>query len=154
MTSIQNTISPSANCKRAAGVMGMAAVVLAGFGFASAAEARDNVQFSVQIGSPGYAPAPVYAYPTYPPPQVVYVQPRPIYVQPRPVYVQPAPVYYQGPPVYIAPQVTYGYPSGYPHRYRNGHGNGRGHGNNEWRQHGNGQYVQPQQGYGQVYYQR
>ena len=156
MTSIQNLIRGSSIRKRAAGAMGMAAVVLAGFGFAGAAQARDNVQFSVQIGSPGYG------YPAYSPPQVVYVQPQPVYVQPRPVYVQPAPVYYQGPPVYVAPQVTYVYPGGHPHRFRNGHGyghrngngNGWNHGPNGWTQNGNVQYVQPQRGFGQVYYQR
>ena len=149
---------------RAACAVGMAAVLLAGAGFAGAAQARDNVQFSVQIGSPGYLPS--YAYPVYSQPQVVYaqpqvvyvqpqpvyVQPRPVYVQPQPVYVQPAPVYYQGPPAYYRPApVIYGYPSGRPHGYHNGHG--RGNGNHGWR-HSGGRYVQPQQGYGAVYYQR
>ncbi len=140
MTSIQT---------RAASAVGVAAVVLGSLAFAGAAQARDNVQFSVQIGSPGYSPG--YAYPVYSQPQVVYVQPRPVYVQPRPVYVQPAPIYYQGPPVYYRPApVTYGYPSGPPQRYYNG----RGHGHHGWKHNQGGYYVQPQQGYGQVYYQR
>ena len=145
MTSIQT---------RAAGAIGVAAVALGSLAFAGAAQARDNVQFSVQIGSPGYSPAyayPVYSQPqvVYAQPQVVYTQPQPVYVQPRPVYLQPAPVYYQGAPRYYRPApVTYGYPSGPPRGFH-----GRGHGNHGWKQ-GGGQYVQPHPGYGQVYYQR
>ena len=152
MTSIQT---------RAAGAIGVAAVVLGSFALAGAAQARDNVQFSVQIGSPAYA------YPVYSQPQVVYTQPQPVYVQQRPVYVQPEPVYYQGSPVYYqgspvyyqgspayyrpAP-VTHGYSSGPPRGYHNGHG--RGHDNHGWKHNRSGHYVQPYQGYGQVYYQR
>ena len=150
MTSIQN---------RAANIVGVAAVLLASVGLTGAAQARDNVQFSVQIGSPGYSPvySPGYGYPVYSQPQVVYSQPQVVYVQPRPVYIQPAPVYYQGPPVYVAPQVVqYGYPglypNGRPHGYYNGHG--RGHDKHGWKHNRGGQYVQPQNGYGQVYYQR
>lgn len=147
MTLLQNVATQAPNTKRVAYVMGAAAVVLGSLAFAGAAEARDNVQFSVQIGSPGYA------YPVYSQPQVVYVQPQPVYVQPRPVYVQPAPIYYQAPPAYYSvPQVSYGYPSGPPHRYHNGHG--RGHGNHGWKHNRGGYYAQPHQGYGQVYYQR
>ena len=147
MTLRQNVIAQSPSSKRVAYAMGAAAVVLGSVAFAGAAQARDNVEFSVQIGSPGYA------YPVYSQPQVVYVQPQPVYVQPRPVYVQPAPIYYQGPATYYrAPQVTYGYPSGPPQRYYNGHG--RGHGHHGWKHNRGGYYVQPQQSYGQVYYQR
>ena len=152
MTILQNVIGHAPTTQRAAGIAsaaGIAAVVLAGFGFAGAAQARDNVQFSVQIGSPGYA------YPVYSQPQVVYVQPQPVYVQPRPVYVQPAPVYYQGPPTYYSPApVTYGYPGLYPNGRPHGYRNGHGHGNNGWKHNRGGYYLQPQQGYGQVYYQR
>lgn len=86
-------------------VYGKAAVAaLAVLGFAGAAQARDNVYWSIGVESPGIAvgvtnarpvyvqPAPVYVYP-----QPVYVQPAPVYVQPRPVYVVPAPVYYGRP---------------------------------------------------------
>jgi len=151
MTIFQNLIAQAPDARRAAYLMGAAAVVLGSIAFTGNVQARDNVQFSVQIGSPGYSPN--YAYPVYSPPPVVYAQPRPVYVQPRPVYVQPAPIYYQVPPVYYRPApVTYGYPSGPPQRYHNGHG--RGHGNHGWNQNRGGYYVQPQQSYGQVYYQR
>ncbi|RYX93431.1 MAG: hypothetical protein EOO28_18705 [Comamonadaceae bacterium] len=69
----------------------LAAIAVAAFAGASSAQARDNVQLSINVGNPGYVqPAPVYVQP-----RPVYVQPRPVYVQPRPVYVQPAPVYVQ-----------------------------------------------------------
>ena len=145
MTSIQT---------RAAGAIGVAAVVVGSFAFAGAAQARDNVQFSVQIGSPAYA------YPVYSQPQVVYAQPQPVYVQQSPVYLQPAPVYYQGPPVYYQGPpvyyrpalVTYGYPSAPPRGYHNGYG--RGHDNHGWKHNRSGHFAQPYPGYGQVYYQR
>ena len=115
MTSLQTSFSRNSARSRAVGVV---AVVLAGIGFAGAAQARDNVSFSVQFGQPAYA------YPVYSQPQVVYVQPQPVYVQQAPVYVQPAPVYYQGPQViYGAPQpVTYGYPGLYVNRQTRGYG--------------------------------
>ena len=153
MRTLQNVFKRAPHSNRVAGAAGSAALAalslaaLASLGFAGAAQARDNVQFSVQIGSPAYA------YPVYSQPQVVYTQPQVVYVQPRPVYVQPAPVYYQGPPVYIAPQpVTYGYPGLYP----NGrpHGYYGGHGKHGWKHNRGGYYVQPQQGYAPVYYQR
>jgi hypothetical protein len=67
-----------------------AALALGAFAATTTAQARDNVQFSVTLGSPGFhsQPGPVYAHP-----RPVYVQPAPVYVQPRPVYVQRAPVY-------------------------------------------------------------
>jgi hypothetical protein len=120
-----------------------ALVVVAAMGFAGAAQARDNVSFSVGIGVPGVVlgvnnaypvysqpvyTQPVYAQPVYVQPQPVYIQPRRVYVQPAHVYVQPAPVYYQTTPAYY----------------------GRPHGN---RHHGGGYYVQaPRPGYGQGYY--
>ena len=117
---------------------GAALLALGALGFAGAAQARDNVSFSVGIGVPGLVVGasnaypvytqPVYSQPVYVQPQPVYVQPRPVYVQPAPVYVQPAPVYYQNAPVY------YGRPHGHGHR-------------------GGGYYVQaPRPGYGPGYY--
>jgi hypothetical protein len=50
------------------------ALALTGAVAAGAAQARDDVQWSVTIGTP------------------VYSQPAPVYVRPAPVYVQPAPV--------------------------------------------------------------
>lgn len=87
------------------GLLGVAAL-----GATSAAQARNDVFWSVGVGGPGvsvgvsnappyYAPAPVYVQPA-----PVYVAPRPVYVAPRPVYrappvvYGPAPVYYYGPP--------------------------------------------------------
>jgi hypothetical protein len=57
-----------------------AALTLTGAVAAGAAHARDDVQWSVTVGTPVYTqPAPVYA-------------PAPVYVRPAPVVVQPAPV--------------------------------------------------------------
>lgn len=109
-----------------------AALAVVAMGFAGAAQARDNVYWSVGVGSPGVSLNVGNAQPVYVQPQPVYVQPAPVYYQPRPVYVRPAPVYFAPQPVY------YGNP---------GRGHGRRHG------HGGGQYVQaPQQGYGGGYY--
>ena len=131
------------------GLMAGCAALLAigAVGFAGAAQARDNVSFSVGIGVPGVAVGvnnaypvytqpvytqPVYSQPAYP--QPVYVQPRPVYVQPAPVYVQPAPVYYQNYQNYQNAPVYYGRPHGHGHR-------------------GGGYYIQaPRPGYGQGYY--
>ena len=60
---------------------------------ATTAHARDDVQFSITLGTPG-----------------AYVQPAPVYAHPRPVYVQPAPVYVQPQPVYAQPISSYGNP--------------------------------------------
>jgi PXPV repeat (3 copies) len=126
------------NATRSGLLAGGAAVLAIGaMGFAGAAQARDNVSFSVGIGVPGLVVGasnayPVYTQPVYAQPvysQPVYVQPRPVYVQPAPVYVQPAPVYYQNAPVY------YGRPHGHGH-------------------HGGGYYVQaPRPAYAQGYVQ-
>lgn len=78
----------------------LGALALAALSFAGAADARDNVTFSVSIGVPGVVVGATNAYP-------VYSQPRPVYVQPAPVYYQPAPVYYSRPPVYVVPQPVY-----------------------------------------------
>lgn len=63
---------------------------LALLGLSGAATARDNIEFSITIGTPGavYAPAPAYVY--APPPRVYY---------PAPVVYAPAPrvVYYGAP---------------------------------------------------------
>lgn len=105
---------------------GAATLAVAALGFAGAAQARDNVYWSVGVGSPGVAVNVGNAFPVYVEPQPVYVQPAPVYVQPAPVYYQPAPVYYQPQPVYY----------------------GRPHG---WYKH-HGGYYGP--GYAPVYYQR
>ena len=74
------------------------AFVLGSVATASAAHARNDIQFSIGIQSPG-----VYVQPA-----PVYVQPRPVYVQPRPVYVQPSPVYVQPRPVFVQRHGPYG----------------------------------------------
>ena len=117
-----------------------AALALAAMGFSGAAQARDNVQWSIGVGTPG---AVVNVGSVYQRPQPVYVQPAPVYVQPAPVYVQPAPVYVQPQPVYLQAEPVY---YGRPHRHHRGHDDG-------------GYYVQaPRGGYGPgyapVYYQR
>ena len=112
-----------------------AALAIAAMGFAGAADARDDVSFSVGIGVPGVSFGATNAYPVYA--QPVYIEQQPIYVQPRPVYVQPAPIYYRQPPVYAqpapvyygAPQAYYGNP-GWGHRgwhERRDHDDERGH---------------------------
>ena len=99
-----------------------ATLAVAAMGFAGAAQARDNVYWSVGVGTPGAVvnvgnggyPQPVYVQPA-----PVYVQPAPVYVQPRPIYVQPRPVYVQPRPVYMAPQPVY-YERPYGHRHHGG----------------------------------
>jgi hypothetical protein len=102
--------------------LGAAAVALAALAGATAAQARDNVQFSVTVGTPG-----------------VYVQPAPVYTRPAPVYVQPAPVYVRPAPVYPRPVYVQPVPSprsgAWVHeRHRHGHDawrHGRGP-NGDW----------------------
>lgn len=124
------------------------ALALAALGFTGAADARDNVTFSVGIGVPGVLVGATNAYPVYSQPRPVFVQPAPMYYQPAPVYYQQAPVYYSRPPVYVVPQpVYYGRPPGWYGRHHRRHDERRG-----------GYYQQAPQnygpGYGQVYYQR
>lgn len=70
-----------------------AALALGTLAAATTAHARDDVQFSITLGTPG-----------------VYVQPAPVYAHPRPVYVRPAPVYVQPQPVYAQPISSYVFP--------------------------------------------
>jgi len=133
------TVIHSIRSRAVVGVM--ATLAVAAMGFAGGAQARDNVYWSVGVGTPGavvnvgnggvYQPQPVYVQPA-----PVYVQPAPVYVQPRPVFVQqPRPVYVQPQPVYMAPQPIY---YGRPHhrhwrhegRYVQGPGNANGYGPN------------------------
>ncbi len=93
-----------------------AAVLLASTTPAMAA----HVGVGINIGVPGFYPAPVYVQPApvYMPPPVYYA-PAPVYVRPDPVYYAPAPVYY-GPRGYYRDYYRHGRP------YR-GHGHGHGH---------------------------
>lgn len=115
-----------------------AALAVVAMGFAGAAQARDDVYWSVGVGSPGVSVNVGNAQPVYSQPAPVYYQQAPVYVQPAPVYYQPRPVFVRPAPVYLAPQpVYYGNP---------GRGHGRGHGRG-------GHYMQgPPQGYGGGYY--
>ena len=72
---------------------------------AGAAQARGDVQWSISIGAPVYAPPPVVYLP---PPRPVYLAPPP-----PPVYVQPAPM-------------VYGYSYGYVERPHHHHHHRRG----------------------------
>ena len=117
----------------------MATLAVAAMGFAGAAEARDNVFWSVGVGTPGAVVNVGNVGSVY--------QPQPVYVQPQPVYVQPAPVYYPQRPVYVAPQPVYVQPQPVYYERPRGH-----------RRH-DGYYVQgPRNGYGPgyapVYYDR
>ena len=85
----------------------LAAVAVAAFMGASSAQARDDVQFSITVGSPGY----VQQAPVYIRPQPVYEQPAPVYSYPSPVYSYPSPVYSQPAPVYVRPAPTYSVPA-------------------------------------------
>jgi PXPV repeat (3 copies) len=129
-----------------------ATLAVAALGFAGAAQARDNVFWSVGVGSPGVEFNVGNAPQVYVQPAPVYVQPAPVYVQPapvyypRPVYVQPQPVYVQPRPVYVQPApIIYGRP-GWRER-RDGYVQGAGYG------YGPG-YYGGGRGYGPGVYQR
>lgn len=140
------------NTNRSGLVAGAAAsLALAAMGFAGAAQARDNVSFSLGIGVPGVQVGVTNAYP-------VYAQPAPVYYQPAPVYVQPAPVYYQPRPYfYEQPQVVYVQP-GYRNGWYRNHGEGHeGHERREggYREHGRHDDDRGfRQGYAPIYYRR
>ena len=89
-------------------------------GFAAPAQARDNVYWSIGIGSPSVDVNVANAFPVYIQPSPVYVTPRPVYVQPPPVYVQPWPSYYYR----ESPPVVYFRPGDHEHWRR---GRGRWH---------------------------
>lgn len=126
---------------RSAVVAGAAATLaLAVMGFAGAAQARENVFWSVGVGTPGVSLNVGNVGPVYVEPQPVYIQPQPVYVQPAPVYYQPRPVFVRPAPVVVPQPVYYGRPSG-------------------WRARQRGYYVQAPRpmygpGYAPVYYQR
>lgn len=124
-----------------------AALAVAALGFAGAAQARDDVYWSVGVGSPGVSVNVGNAYPVYTQPAPVYVQPAPVYYQPAPVYVRPAPVFVQPRPYYYGPpQVVYVQPG-------NRHGWHKKHGHDRDDDGYRGGYGY-RQGYAPVYYQR
>ena len=136
-------------------------LAVAAMSFAGSAEARDNVSWSIGVGTPGavvsvgnggsfYPSQPVYVQqqPVYAQPAPVYYQQRPVYVQPAPVYYQPRPVFVRPQPFYIAPQpVYYERPRGH-YRHNRHHG---GYYGPEARGGYGGGYAQ---GNAPVYYQR
>lgn len=128
-----------------------AALALAGLGMTGAAQARDDVYWSIGLSSPGVqlgvanAPPvivhqPVYSqpYPIYSEPRTVYRQPPVVYVAPRPiVYVRPAPVYLP-PPRYVR--------AGWDHP---GRGWRHGHGRHEQERFGPGRFEGERSGRGE-----
>ncbi len=126
---MQRNDSSSARARwvRAAAVAALGAAALAAAG---AAQARDDVFWSIGLASPGVQVGLSNSGPqVYLQPAPVYVQPAPVYVQPRPVVVQPAPVVYRHAPVYYQPApVVYStagwVPPGQAHGYY-GHGEHR-----------------------------
>ena len=127
-----------------------AALAVAALGFAGAAQARDDVYWSVGVGSPGVSVNVGNAFPVYTP-APVYVQPAPVYYQPAPVYVRPAPVYYQPAPVFVQPRPYFGPPQVVYVQPGNRHGWHKKHGRDHDDDRGGYGY---RQGYAPVYYQR
>lgn len=123
-----NTLTLNSPWSRASGwARGLTIATLAAGAWAlsavgSQAHARDNVQWSIGLNSPGVAVG-VSNGP-------VYYGPPPVYYAPRPVYYAPRPVYYGPPPVYYAPRPVYRSYWGHGPRWddrRHGHGH-RHHG--------------------------
>lgn len=99
--------------------LAVAAIVAAG-AMGTAAQARDNVYWSVGIdAAPGVSIGVGNSRPVYVAPQPVYVAPQPVYVAPQPVYVAPRPVYYAPPAAYYGP-TYYGHPKRH-HRHHRHH---------------------------------
>jgi hypothetical protein len=162
-TATLNTAINNGSAKRSAIIAGAAAALaVAALGFATSAQARSDVQFSVGVGLPGVAVGVSNAYPVYGgyPQQPVYVQPAPVYVQPRPVYVQPAPVYYEQPQVYYRPRPVYVQPAPVyyerPHGWQGRHGGYYRDRDGDGRPDGHHGGYGPRGGYAPapVYYQR
>jgi len=77
--------------------------------FAPNAMARDQIDWSISIGSPGYYPPP-------PPPVVVYRQPPVVYAPPPSVVYVPRTVYPMVPPGVVYSNPGYVYQYGYRER--------------------------------------
>jgi hypothetical protein len=128
----------------------MATLAVAAIGFAGSAQARENVYWSVGVGTPGAVVNVGNVGSVY--------QQQPVYVQPQPVYVQPAPVYYQQRPVFVRPQPVYVQPQ--PVYYERPRGHHRRHGGYQEQGPRNGGYYGQRQrngygpGYAPVYHQR
>ena len=142
----------SANYVKRSGVIAGVAATLAfaSISFSGIAQARDNVYWSVGVGSPGVGINVGNAVPIYTQPQPVYVQPAPIYIQPQPVYTQPRPNYFYG-----QPQVVYVQPvqPGWNREHGRGHERHHGYGGN-WNHNGGDRGYWQGQGYTPIYYRR
>lgn len=131
---------------RSAMLVATATLAVAAMGFAGAAQARDNISWSIGIGIPGPVVSVGNVGSIYP--QPVYVQPPPVYIQPAPVYVQPSPRYYDPRPVFVRPAPIYLAPQPIYYERERRHGHHRDYdGGNYGQRNGYGQ------GYGEVYYQ-
>lgn len=131
-----------------------AALAVAALGFAGAAQARDDVFWSVGVGSPGVSVNVGNAYPVYTP-APVYVQPAPVYYQPAPVYYQPAPVYVRPAPVFVQPRpYYYGPPQVVYVQPGKRHGWHKKHGRDDDDDQGYRGGYGYRQGYAPAYYQR
>lgn len=144
------TVKTAKLSNRPALAMAAAVLVMGAIGYAGNAQARDNVYWSVGVGSPGVSVNLGNAAPVYVQPAPIYYQPAPVYVRPAPIYYQPAPVFVQPRPLYYGPpQVIYVQP-GHGKGWKKKHG--RDHDDDDDDNHRHGRRYQ--QGYGQVYYQR
>jgi hypothetical protein len=85
------------------------ALALAGLLGSAAAHARSDVQWSISIGVPFFAPPPVY----YAPPPVYYAPPHPVIVRPAPIYYVPR----HGHPRYYRDVDRDGIPNRYDRHY-------------------------------------
>lgn len=86
------------------------ALALAALGMTGAAQARDDVYWSIGLSSPGVqlgvanAPPVILHQPFYSQPYPIYSGPPPVYRQPPVVYLAPRPIVYVRPaPIYVAP---------------------------------------------------
>lgn len=142
-------MNSASHVKRADVVAVVAATLaFAAMGFSGLSQARDNVYWSIGVGSPGVGVNVGNAYPVYVQPQPVYVQPAPIYIQPQPVYTQPRLDYFYG-----QPQVVYVQPAPYGwNRENNGYRGYEGYGGGHDRHHEHGEHKEHRGG-GRGYWQ-
>lgn len=104
----------------------VAALAVAGALVTGAAQARDNVYWSIGINAPldpygASIGTTISNGPVYVRPAPVYYPAPPVYYAPPPVVYRPAPVYYVPPPVYVGG----GYYDGW-HHHRHHHRGWRG----------------------------
>jgi hypothetical protein len=94
-----------------------AAAFVALASLAGAAQARDNVFFSLGVqAAPGVSVGVSNVAPVYMAPQPVYVAPQPVYVE-QPVYVAPRPIVVAPAAVYYGPGRRVGWHRHHGHRH-------------------------------------